>query len=159
MAEEAKYDKPTSQLDLEARLERENENTDAHVPGYTNPVSFGVENYVGTDPIYQNHANDTEAPLNAEEGAEKTAEELFRESHESHLQDPPPAKDEPDTKDPVEVAQEQHEKNLAAYEARQEQVKSDAQGPFAATQVDEEDEESDVSETPASDGSGPFGQE
>lgn len=147
MAEEAVYTKPTSQLDLEARLERDNENPAAHVPGYSNPASFGVEDYVGTDPVYQNHANDTEAPLKAEGGAEQKAEEFFRETHESHLQDPPPARDEPDVKDPVEIAQEQHERNLAAYEVRQEQIKSDAAGPFAATEVEEEAPEEPADES------------
>lgn len=72
--------KPNTQLDLEARL------SDDYTPesnvGNTvtvNPNPYGSEAYVGTDPIYQNHANDTEKPYAAKSGAEKKAEEQVKE--------------------------------------------------------------------------------
>lgn len=71
------YTKPTSQLDLEARLANDNEAPAAVKT--LNPSEQGEDDedgYVGTDPIYQNHANDTEAPGEAEEGAEKDALDL-----------------------------------------------------------------------------------
>jgi hypothetical protein len=74
--------KPTAQLDLERRLE------DGYVPdavtGNTvtvNPNPFGADDYVGTDPIYQNHANETEKPLASQEGVLKDAEDAHRELH------------------------------------------------------------------------------
>lgn len=74
--------RPNSQIDLESRLE------DGAVLGsdissrvYVNPNPYGDEDYAGTDPIYQNHANDTEAPLAAEGGADEQAETAARESY------------------------------------------------------------------------------
>lgn len=85
MAEKEKvvYSKPTSQVDLEARLK--NGNAAATLTDPINPGMPDVEAgnlYVGTDPIYQNHANDTEAPLQADKGVERKAEENFLSSYD-----------------------------------------------------------------------------
>lgn len=40
------------------------------------------EGYIGVDPIYQNHANDTEKPYASEGGGDKLAEEAYREAVE-----------------------------------------------------------------------------
>lgn len=69
------YTKPTSQLDLEARQSED----------YVPPTVLGRDvdpqksenGYVGVDPIYQNFANDTEAPYAAEEGPESVVEENY----------------------------------------------------------------------------------
>lgn len=76
--EEVVYTKPTSQLDLEARMEDDEEGT-VTVPQMTNPSTpeEGENLYIGTDPIYQNHASDTEAPRQSQEGGEQKAEEKF----------------------------------------------------------------------------------
>lgn len=77
---EVEYIKPASQLDLEARLENGNE-----APGRTqtvNPNALGEEDYVGTDPIYQNHATDVDMPIASEEGVDAKAEELFAADHD-----------------------------------------------------------------------------
>lgn len=50
-----------------------------------NPADQGVvteEGYVGTDPIYQNYAEDTHKPLAAEDGPEADAEEAFVDAYE-----------------------------------------------------------------------------
>ena len=47
-----------------------------------NPNPFGDEEYVGTDPVYQNHANDTEVPYAAEEGPLQKAEEHFADQYD-----------------------------------------------------------------------------
>lgn len=68
---------PRTQTDLEARLAAE-----APAPAaVVNPNPFGDEAYAGTDPIYQNYANDTEKPLKAAKGVEKKAEDQLREAH------------------------------------------------------------------------------
>jgi hypothetical protein len=90
-----------------------------------------VEEYVGTDPVYQNYAEDVHKPLAAEDGVWKDQEEAFREASLSHLEDPPEAREEPERDDPVEANQRDHEARLKAYEAKQKQVESDASGPFA----------------------------
>lgn len=41
---------------------------------------FDKDGYVGVDPIYQNHANDTEKPYAAEGGADELAEKAYFES-------------------------------------------------------------------------------
>lgn len=94
--EKATYSKPTSQVDLEARLKADAEETsppprkkgedfDApgpfNVQGAVNPDGEPTEDgYVGTDKIYQNYANETDAPLQADEGADKLAEEAFADA-------------------------------------------------------------------------------
>jgi len=75
--------RPTSLVDLDRRLE-EGAVPDSDLSGryIVNPNPFGEEDYAGTDPIYQNHANDTEAPHAAEEGPEKEAEDAVRDLYE-----------------------------------------------------------------------------
>jgi len=127
---EAELTPSAAQVDLERR--RGQEVGDSAVGAVeSNPASFGVEEYVGTDPVYQNYAEDVHKPLAADDGVWKDQEEEFRERSLSHLEDPPEAKEEPDTEDPVEANQRQHEARLKAYEAKQKQVESDAAGPFA----------------------------
>lgn len=46
-----------------------------------NPNPFGDEAYAGTDPIYQNYADDTHKPLKASKGAFKAAEDQARALH------------------------------------------------------------------------------
>jgi hypothetical protein len=74
---------PRTQKDLEERLSRDHVPASAVNEGslLVNPNPFGSEAYVGTDPIYQNHASDTEKPLNASKGVEKKAEEQLRNAH------------------------------------------------------------------------------
>jgi hypothetical protein len=43
-----------------------------------NPNPFGEDAFVGTDPIYQKRANETEQPLAAKSGVDKKAEEAFK---------------------------------------------------------------------------------
>jgi hypothetical protein len=45
--------------------------------GLTTPTKEG---YVATDPIYQNHANSTEKPLAAKDGADALAEKAYKEA-------------------------------------------------------------------------------
>lgn len=76
MAKEKQVTKPSAaQEDLERR-QADDYVPDAAVKTVTvNPNPFGNEAYAGVDPIYQNHANDTEKPLAAQDGPEKVAEE------------------------------------------------------------------------------------
>jgi hypothetical protein len=82
--EKVEYTKSTATLDLEARLENDNA-----VPGparVLNPGYGDVEAgnlYLGTNPEYQNHANDTDAPLQAEDGPERDAEEAALAAYDS----------------------------------------------------------------------------
>lgn len=85
MAEEVEYTKPTSLLDLEARLERENQ-SDLVLPSYVNPEDAErpeaqwavegneVDNYVGVSPEYMTYANETDKPARAADGAEAVLE-------------------------------------------------------------------------------------
>lgn len=76
--------KPTSQLDLERR-QSDDYVADADISSRVavNPNPFGEEDYVGTDPVYQNYANDTEKPLPADEGPEAEAEKAHREMYDT----------------------------------------------------------------------------
>jgi len=100
--EEANYEPPASQVDLERRQEsgnasdrvlstsdeyarRQAEKSDDEKDAGVR--SFAVEgndldNYVGVDPIYQNYANESEAPLKAEDGPEQVLEEAVEEEEE-----------------------------------------------------------------------------
>jgi hypothetical protein len=90
MADKVEYTKPTSLLDLEARLERENR-SDAVLPSYVNPEDAEapeaqwavegneVDNYVGVSPEYMTYANDSDKPRRAEEGAEAEVEKQLLE--------------------------------------------------------------------------------
>lgn len=81
-AEKVEFVPPTSQTDLDSRLDED------YVPGtalpnaHVQPNPFGAEDYAGTDPIYQNYGNDTSKPLRAEEGPDKKAEDVVRELHD-----------------------------------------------------------------------------
>lgn len=78
---EVEFTAPTSQADLERRLD-EDYVSDAALPdNVINPNPFGAEDYAGTDPIYQNYANEQHKPLRAEEGPDKAAEDIVRELH------------------------------------------------------------------------------
>lgn len=88
--DEPVYEKPASQVDLEARIANGNASNQVVIDsneyrrrkesGELEDVAgrdFTVEGndtsgYVGVDPIYQNYANETEAPMKADEGAEAT---------------------------------------------------------------------------------------
>jgi len=80
--DEAVYVKSTAELDLEARLADDAPDSPL-LPDHQNFGSFGEfersqgfeEGYVGTDRMYANHANDTDAPLRAEEGAFRKVED------------------------------------------------------------------------------------
>lgn len=61
---EANYTKPASQLDLEARQADDYEVPSKLTQG-TEP-ELSKNGYVGVDPIYQNHANSTEGPIEAD---------------------------------------------------------------------------------------------
>lgn len=82
--EEVVYTKPTSQVDLETRLANDNA-----VPGPAQVVNPGYGDveagnlYLGTNPEYQNHANDTEAPYQAEEGPDADAEDAALKAYDS----------------------------------------------------------------------------
>lgn len=71
----AKYEKPASQVDLEARQKSD------YVPPSVKKVGTDAEpsenGYVGVDPIYQNYANDTDGPQAAESGPEAKVESDF----------------------------------------------------------------------------------
>ena len=72
------YSKPTSQVDLEERQKKDYVPPAVLTQGEDQPVS--ENGYIGVDPIYQNFANETEAPFAVEKGPEK---EIF----EAHLAD------------------------------------------------------------------------
>lgn len=78
---EAQYAPPASQVDLAERLANGNASsavlsTAPSAVQEARPVD--EEGYVNVDPIYQNHANDTEAPLQAE-GDDNPEAQLERE--------------------------------------------------------------------------------
>lgn len=81
--------KPTSQLDLQRRLEDEKDNPPPVFMASVNPVDSVLTGedddgnvYYGTDPIYQNRANETDLPHAAEEGPDKLAEDAYLDSLE-----------------------------------------------------------------------------
>ena len=76
---------PTSQQDMERRLTDgfQEDSVLASRRTFVNPDPFGDEAYVGTDPIYQNHANDTEKPYAADGGALQKAEEQVADYYEA----------------------------------------------------------------------------
>lgn len=76
---EVTYTRPTSQVDLERRLE--NDNAAPRILQGVNPTHVNEDNgYVGVSPEYQNAANETDEPLSSEEGADLLAEEEFLDS-------------------------------------------------------------------------------
>lgn len=70
------YEKPTSQVDLEARLKDDYESPSLLRQGES-PSLESANGYIGVDPIYQNFANETEKPLAAEKGVEKKLEAVY----------------------------------------------------------------------------------
>lgn len=85
---------PTTQVDLERR--QKSDVPDAALATsrvMVNPNPFGAEEYVGTDPIYQNHANETEKPYASKKGPERTLEkqhhDLYKmDSKQKKTEDP-----------------------------------------------------------------------
>jgi hypothetical protein len=85
--------KPTSQVDLERRL---GEDPPTKLFETVNPVDSVLtadddsddegDAYVGVDPIYQNHANETDKPLQAEKGPDKAAEDAYFDSFEGEVE-------------------------------------------------------------------------
>ena len=71
-----KYSKPTSQVDLEARLKDDYVSPSVINQG-VDPVYESENGYVAVDPIYQHFANETEKPLASESGVEKKLEEVY----------------------------------------------------------------------------------
>lgn len=80
--EKVEYTRPTSQLDLERRLANDNNVEPAGHLRSVNPSDAldlddeGDDGFVGVDPVYRNYANETEKPMQADEGPEAKAEEL-----------------------------------------------------------------------------------
>jgi hypothetical protein len=110
---DVEYSKPTSQVDLETRLQadaeetsppprRKGEDYDAPAPyelqGAVNPSGEPTdEGYIGTDVIYQNYAEETNKPLQADEGADKLAEEAFAAAfRDGEDRNPPAEQSEPE---------------------------------------------------------------
>lgn len=77
--EEVVYTKPTSQVDLDARLNDESD-PPVHLAS-ENPNPFHEDGYVGVSPEYANAANETDEPLQAEEGPDMQAEEAFEDAY------------------------------------------------------------------------------
>ena len=77
--EEVVYTKPTSQVDLEARLGDESD-PPVHLES-VNPDPFHEDGYVGVSPEYANAANETDEPYEAEEGPDADAEQAFADAY------------------------------------------------------------------------------
>jgi hypothetical protein len=74
---------PNSLLDLERRQADDYvPDSDVRASVTVNPNPYGEEDYVGTDAIYQNHANKTEAPGASKKGPEREAEQAHKKSFE-----------------------------------------------------------------------------
>lgn len=69
------YSKPASQLDLEER--QKSDYTPPSVLLQGEDPHLSTNGYVGVDPVYQNAANDTEKPMQADKGAEAKVFEKF----------------------------------------------------------------------------------
>lgn len=98
MADKPNYELPTSQVDLEARMESGNASTRVlstsdeyarrQVGTEVTGRDFAVEgndksNYVGTDNVYQTYANETEQPLRGEgDGPEVELEKALLDDKE-----------------------------------------------------------------------------
>lgn len=98
--EKAQYAPPASQVDLDARIEDGNASTrelstSETYKGNTEESEHApyevegndVSQYIGTDPVYANYANDTEAPL-AVEGDDNPEGEIFDNFVKSSLPGP-----------------------------------------------------------------------
>lgn len=116
--QKAQYAKPASQVDLEERLENDNKSfkvlstSDQYeAPEAEEGRTYAVEGnkldgYVGVSGEYATYANDTEAPVKADESAESKVIESFNEQitqleTEGRIGDDP-AKDEEEDEAPVE---------------------------------------------------------
>lgn len=104
--EKANYEKPRTQVDLEARLENGNASSKVLSTADNAPQAeddgngrdYRVEGnetdaYLNVDPMYQNYANDTEAPHLSEEGPEADLEDQLRGEGEN--EDQPDEGDKP----------------------------------------------------------------
>lgn len=83
--EEVVYTETAAQEDLARRLDPDYEGVQKPKllnPGYGDAEPGNL--YLGTNPEYQNHANDTEAPYQAEEGPDQLAEEKALAAYDSH---------------------------------------------------------------------------
>lgn len=69
------YEKPASQLDLEARQKKDYVSPSVLTQGVDREPS--ENGYVNVDPVYQNYANETERPYLAEKGAEAEVEKAY----------------------------------------------------------------------------------
>lgn len=109
--EKATFEPSAQTRDLEARAERDNESFmkvgQAQGPQVNpGPPAFEgdgnsedvVANYVGVDPIYQNYANETEAPL-VGDGIEDQLHEQFVENLDPQPEAPVAEEDEPSEED------------------------------------------------------------
>ena len=109
MAEQQKavYTKPNSQVDLENRLANDNVSSRVLVTSDSyreladdgKARDFSVEdndlsNYVGTDPIYQSYAVDTDKALLPDEGVERELHDKFLKDVDPGTVVQPEAKDE-----------------------------------------------------------------
>jgi hypothetical protein len=111
--EKVEYSKPTSQVDLENRLKADAEETSPPPrrkgEDYDAPTSFELqgavnpsgeptdEGYIGTDVIYQNYAEDTHKPLQADGGPDQLAEEAFAAAFgDGEDRNPPADQSEPE---------------------------------------------------------------
>lgn len=72
---EPNYTKPSSQIDLETRQAEDYEVPTKLIQG-TDPKP-SENGFIGTDPIYQNYANETEKPFLSDGGAEAEIEKNF----------------------------------------------------------------------------------
>jgi len=84
MARKSERTPSAAELDLKARLSDDHKGeSDLSTRTTTvQPNPFGEGDFVGTDPIYQKRANETEQPKAAESGPEKAAEEQFASQFE-----------------------------------------------------------------------------
>lgn len=90
LAEGVSYTKPTSQRDLEQRLENGNE-AQSRVGVAVSPHEVDVvseDGFVGVAPEYQNFAVDTDAPFQADEGPDKLAEDQYVERMSGKANEP-----------------------------------------------------------------------
>lgn len=78
---DVKFEPPRSQVVAEANAKAE---VKEQLHTFVQPADSDTtaDGYVAVDPIYQNHANDFDAPLQSEKGVEKDLEEEFLESVE-----------------------------------------------------------------------------
>lgn len=85
--DEVSYTRPATALDAERRL-AEGNTVSSRMQG-VNPSEAirSDEGYVGVNPEYQNAANETDEPRDAEEGVEKDLEDAYYEAVEQGPQD------------------------------------------------------------------------